>query len=1462
VLHRALDPARRITSDEDSPFRGLLPFTERHAGLFFGREPEIGAVVERCRLQPVLAIVGPTGSGKSSFVQAGLVPRLREQGPWVVLQLRPTSRPFHSLASRLQRIDRDTTSDPLADGNIQPARTSGDVKRLAEWLRGAPGRLALELRSVAEERGCAVLLVVDQLEEIFTLTSDESIRWRFIKAICAAADDPLEPIRVVFTIRDDFLGRLAISSEVQQALTQVTVVQSLGPAALRDILLGPVESLGYSYEDPALIDEMVAAASGELASLPLLQFSAQTLWEQRDREDKLLLRSVYESMGGVAGALATHADGVLDGLSDGERVVARELLLRMVSASRTRKLISRGQALAGLDEHDGEERAAQVLAKLTASRLISVTRPRDKTEDSAMLELAHESLIHTWRTLARWVDDSQDELSFLADVGQSAELWHKRGCRQEELWQGEALHDALRMLRRCVSPAPAAVQRFLDEANVKETRSIQRRRLLMIGTFAVLLAAVAVFAFQVRQADRQHAIADQLRQLADQRHAEGLCEGARAAMKQNSLLEARAKLRLALEIENSSAARVLWWQLENEPVLWSRRLGAMIYAVAVSPDGNHIAVASQDHTVQLLDAATRQSLRVLRGHDDQVFAVRFSPNGKQIASGGWDGNVRLWQRDSGTVDHVLRGHRGGVRAVAFSPDGALLASGSMDGSVRIWDRVTGQPKAKLSGHVSAVFCLAFSPDGHHLASGSRNGTIRIWDPKSGHSKQVLRDLRGEARAVVFSPDSKLLASGGGQRIHLWDSQNGKHKAVIEGHRGAIMGLDISHDGNRLASASSDKTVRLWSLPSGKPLRVFEDHSDEVYSIVFAPGSERLIAAGKDRVVRLWDLRVAPKPRLVGGHGSAVYDASFSRDGNQIASAGRDGTIRLWDTMSGRQKRIVRGHSGGVRRARFSPDGNWLASSGIDASLRLWRLPSATQQSSIAARTHSIAFLSNSSALAWGGSGGLRLWDIGRGQNNELSGHGAEHGLSISADDAQIATGDNDGKVWIWDRLSGKLLRELDGHDDEIWNVAFGPHGKQLLSGSLDGRVLLWDLDTGKSRLLTQFSGRAYDPAFDPEGKHAAASGSETEARLIDLTSGKVRLLRGHRAEVNSLTFSPNGKHILTSSDDGTIRLWDVDRAAPHWQTRALLPSSPHLLTHRGWSELAGGKPQTSRALAHPRLRAALEEGAALSSAHLPKGLLCAYSDEGHLQLWRLADDRRLWERRVRSPRQLVASPDGCLLRTEEKALLLTRQGKRIELKTKGRPRALGLIGRSILIATTSSIYVFDLRGERISKQPAARGIVALGPAGGAVALGFRDGSIQLQALDPTSSTPALRLKRTPFSEPTRIVDGPGETILVGFANGLVGIWDRSRGTRLAATQIHGAVLHLLLQDSQMIVTSELGEHLVWDLKPLVQDYCQLLRRVWSKIGVSWEQGRLVRRAPPTGHRCLPAALRDAMNAPD
>ncbi len=485
--------------EHNAPYRGLLPYAGRDQHRFYGREQEIGAFLERLRQEAQILLSGTSGSGKTSFLQAGVVPRLREQGPWITVSMRPGRQPFLALAAALA----EAAGEPVV---AAPGSNANALAAVAAELAEAPGRLRDRLRALAAANEARVLVLVDQLEELFTHLASERDHGSFLRALGTAADHPADPIRVVLALRDDFLGQLATMEQAGPALGNLFVLRPPGPDALREIILRPLADAGFRLEDEtqaALIVDEVLGASG---CLPVLQAACGQLWQVRDATRRVVPASALTRIGGVSGALARHADAAVEGLAPARAAQARTLLLRLVTPEGTRRVVARDELLEGAGEG-----APQVLDRLVRGRVVLARRSEDGDEEGDV-ELIHESLVAGWDRLRRWLEEARDELRWMEDLEQAAHVWARRGEHDEELWSGAALEEARTSVTRLATPPSAVVARFLERAWQLECERRSERlrgRLTWLGIVAGVAAASALLAafvvgpmYASRSADR------------------------------------------------------------------------------------------------------------------------------------------------------------------------------------------------------------------------------------------------------------------------------------------------------------------------------------------------------------------------------------------------------------------------------------------------------------------------------------------------------------------------------------------------------------------------------------------------------------------------------------------------------------------------------------------------------------------------------------------------------------------------------------------------------------------------------------------------------------------------------------------------------------------------------------------------------------------------------------------------
>jgi serine/threonine protein kinase len=485
---------RKLRVDE-SPYPGLNAFQESDANRFFGRTREIAAAANRLRDQPLLTVVGPSGVGKSSFVRAGLVPALKQSGEtWTSLVIRPGRQPMAALAHAIAPMV--TQSSTTVAGDLSEHRA------VLERLRSEPGFLGAVLRSRARRRDHKLLLFVDQFEELYTLASDPDERLAFTTCLASVADDATAPLRVVLSIRSDFLDRLAQDPSFTADLAHSMFF--LAPpdrGSLREAIVEPAEMAGYQFERPAMVEHMLDHLQHTQGCLPLLQFAASKLWDMRDTGRRLLTEESYRAIGGITGALASHADAVVASLAQPVQALTRALFLRLVTPERTRAVVPVDE-LDELAQDPAEIR--RLIDHLVQARLLVVQSGQDG--GSAAVEIVHESLIQSWPLLRRWLDENQDDAAFLEQLRTAARQWQAKGYPGGLLWRGEAMEEAQRWHRRYRGELPRLQQQYLAAVFGLEARSTRRRRYLVAGVMvflAVLVAAATVALVLIRNAQQE-----------------------------------------------------------------------------------------------------------------------------------------------------------------------------------------------------------------------------------------------------------------------------------------------------------------------------------------------------------------------------------------------------------------------------------------------------------------------------------------------------------------------------------------------------------------------------------------------------------------------------------------------------------------------------------------------------------------------------------------------------------------------------------------------------------------------------------------------------------------------------------------------------------------------------------------------------------------------------------------------
>ncbi|WP_437753775.1 nSTAND1 domain-containing NTPase [Sorangium sp. So ce1389] len=1182
----------RVEGEAQTPYAGLAAFQERDASRFFGRERAIAQVVARLSEQPLIGIVGPSGSGKSSFVRAGVIPALKRGGDaWEAFIVRPGPRPLIALAELLVQhswtqssqssdTSHEATSTEPRKPEDAPRRTTSDAPpargerdALCERLRSEPGYLGAEMRVRARRRLERIILFIDQFEEIYTLAAAAE-RAAFLACLAGAADDITSPLRVMLSVRSDFVDRMADAplSIVDMMSRGTVLIRPMDREELRSALVKPAEAAEHRFESGALVEEMLDALAHTAGALPLLQFTAARMWVMRDVERRVLTEASYRAIGGVAGALASHADAVLGGMSPAERRWARAVLRRLVTPERTRAIATLGE----LRELSGPAAAAdlaRVVGRLIEARLLTV---EGSDQDESTVELVHESLIAHWPTLARWLDEDAEDSAFLARLRSAAREWRASGEREGLLWTGDAAEEAQRFAARHRGELTLAEGRFLQAVIALARRDRRRRKQILTAVIASLsLVALSVSYLAVR-AGREAARAEEQAALAKQQAARADQEAALARAQKQETERGAARARNASRI---AAARerqhdptmvvALVREIEPGPAPrgWSALArGALDAGVAssvlthdhwvssaeFSPDGRHILTACWDNHVRVWRADGSGQPLVLRGHEGIVTSTSFSPDGRRIASGSLDMTLRVWNADGSGQPLVLRGHEGPVLSPRFSPDGRRIVSAGVDMTVRVWNADgSGQPLV-LRGHDAPVVAAAFSPDGLRIASAAMDRTVRVWNADGSGQPLVLRGHDGPLRSLRWSPDGRRVVSASDDRtVRVWNADGSGQPLVLRGHDDTVHSAAFSSDGRLIVSASADKTARVWSADGSGQARVLRGHEAGLFSAAFSPDDRHIVSTSWDKTARVWNARDAGHLLLLRGHTGQVHSAAFSPDGRRIASASRDKTVRVWDADGAGQPVVLRGHTEHVLSTAWSPDGRRVASSAVDLTVRVWNADGTGEP--LVLRGHeqmvtSAVFSPDGRRIASSAfDGTVRVWNAdGSGEPLVLRGDAmGVHSAAWSPDGRRIVTASWDKAVRVWNADGSGAPLVLRGHDGTVTWAAWSADGRRIVSAADDRTVRVWNADGSGEPLVLRGHEAAASVSggrpFSPDGRRIVSSSADLTVRVWNADgTGEPLVLRGSSAKFNSAAFSPDGTQIVAASDDNAVWVWRGD----------------------------------------------------------------------------------------------------------------------------------------------------------------------------------------------------------------------------------------------------------------------------------------------------------------------------------
>jgi WD40 repeat protein len=1186
-------PAGEAVAQRINPYVGPRSF--KMGEKLYGRDREALDLLDLLIAERIVLLYSPSGAGKSSLLQAELLPRLVEEGFHVLPPIRVSMEP-PSLGEGISVANRYIFSALLS---LEEGLAPNQQIPLAE-LATMDLDTYLRRRPRPDDAPDSDVLLFDQFEEILTVDpSNQAAKIAFFAQVGAALRD--RGRWALFAMREDYVAGLdPFLRPIPTRFKTTFRLDLLGEAAARLAMQAPARAAGVEFTDAAakkLVDDLrrVRVQQGEghmeeqigLHVEPVqLQVVCHRLWNGMAPDDDQVDEEDVAAVGDVDSALAGYYEDRIIIIAEATGVRERKIRDWFETQLITEQGI-RGQVLQSAGQSAGLEN--RVIRQLIDVHLVRGEKRRGAT----WFELAHDRLIEPVRkSNAAWRE------AHLSPLQRQAALWEEQDRPEGLLLRDAALDDAEGWAAEHADELTQVDLDFLDACRRLRARVLRARRtqrliqslLIVATTLFVLSAVLAVLALDaLNQSRRQARIATE-RQLVAQA---------------DSLLETNPQRGLLLALEAQAIRREVGPELGSEAEDSLRRLlvntgGRVLHAgdrpiggMAISPDSRWLVAVDLTNDARLWDLRLADSSArplLLAGHTDAVVAVTFSPDGRWLATGSRDKTIRLWDLAAGDPSKAVTTltAAGPIRVLAFSPAGGRLVAASGP-NLQLWDMANLAPETQprtLAGHKGAIIALAFSADGRRLASGSADKEARVWDMTAADPAATVIVLRGHTDSVqtlAFSPDGRWIATGSADTTaRVWDLNSANPadpEYILSGHEEPISAIIFTPDSLRVITASADTTARIWDLStrvsSVSPL-VLRGHTDQVFAIALSADGRWLVTGSRDTTARLWDLHDAHPDvaaLVLRGHEGDVSTVAISPDGRWIATGSLDRDIRLWNLGgpdSPAAPRILFGHTSVVRAVPFSADGRRLITGSGDTTARIWDLntndPTAAPHI-LRGHQNALRAVVISPKDHWLATGGddanIRLWDLSAPDSANtsllLASPGATRAIAFSADERWMATGGRDGSVRLWDLSGGTPAatpHSVPGHTAQIRVIVFSPDNRWLATGGDDGAVRLWDLRAGDPTATSiELRGNTTSVralAFSADGRWLASGGvdgsSGATAYLWDLTAQDLaaarRDLYPHKGAIRALAFSPDGHWLATGSADNTTRLWNMTSNPP------------------------------------------------------------------------------------------------------------------------------------------------------------------------------------------------------------------------------------------------------------------------------------------------------------------------------
>lgn len=1170
-----------------NPYQGLKSFEEDQSELFFGRSEPVKKLQHFVKNHRFTVVLGASGSGKSSLVKAGLIPRLRNPKEtteqWSILQpIRPGKTPLQALNNALKEAQLPEVKPQDPQQNL--------AQSIEVWTKRNPNS--------------KLLLFIDQTEEIITLCPKEDKRQEFIQQILVAIDTHWDKLRVVLSLRSDFEPQIRDASlkflpkDYSVKHTELKnrwqngrfIVPAMIRGELRDAIEKPAEARVMFFQPPELVEQLIDEVAGMPGALPLLSFTLSELYlkylkrqGEAQIEGKIIERSLtqedYKDLGGVILSLTQRVDKEYDALvkeNPAYDQIIRQVMLRMVALGGG-ELARRRVPLWELEYPPEKNNLAEaVIERFTNERLL-VTG--DDAEGSRYVEPAHDALVRNWQRLLEWKQKEEESLLLQRRLTPAARDWDSVKNNYKEQPKGildkaapvlDWLDRQLFKVENLVSKIPDWFARRLRDAPKQPEGSTGNPVEFLWPDNPYLNVLDKELKSDNNWFNQVEAKFVKESVLQKRQNISWLWRITSAVILGLSGLTIWAFIGLRNtqieQISNLRQSTELKWRANQELEAWLDvlQIGKLL-------DNWLLRLFKPDAEIEQLRRTlpkvvyTVQELNQLDGHRGRVMALDFqsTPNGERIVTQDSEG-IAVWHLDgrlekkytSQEVEAILRQSDGNLYKTLkqksllpmlnFSPNGKMIANWK-EGRVNLWNS-DGIWHKSFPAHGRQIMTVKFSPDSQMIATGAWENEAKLWK-LDGTLYKTLKGHSGTVTALDFSRDGQIIASASiDGTVKLWN-RDGSLRKTLEGHHSQVWDVSISRDSQMIASASNDGTVKLWNR-DGTLLKTLEGHRNAVRAVRFSADGRILASASDDGTVKLW--RLGSTPLTILDNSTDIVDTvRFNPDGKTIATTTGHGYVKLW-RRDGTLLKTDQPHLGQITTLEFSPDGKLIVSAAGDRTVRLSRsdgsegrlLKGHTGEPQLK-EVLAVSFSPDSHIFAIGDvDGKIELWNRDGTLKQTLPRHKATvKGLSFSADGQIIASASADGTVKLWNK-DGSLKQNLSGHANPLLGVAFSPdkqpNDQLIAAASADGTVKLWKRDGTELKPLKGHTNVVLAVVFSPNGQLIATASYDKTVKLWKRDGTLLKTFYGHEDGVNAVAFSRDGKRLASASNDKTVILWNVD----------------------------------------------------------------------------------------------------------------------------------------------------------------------------------------------------------------------------------------------------------------------------------------------------------------------------------